>query len=121
MFKKKVQKLLDTIGMVLVIAVFTMAVVCLFPVRTSAVYKYDTTFDTTAINSWDKGNVRMVGAWVIESDDDAHTLNDETGNAWIVEDITLYENDWLLLWIADNNTPNNVEDDIIVKVWREAQ
>lgn len=125
MFKKKVQKLLDTIGMVLVIAVFTMAVVCLFLVRTSAVYKYDTTFDTTAIDAWcrgeDVGTVRMVGAWVAESMDNTHTLNDETGNAWIVEDITLYEDDWLLLWIADNHTPDNIEDDIIVKVWREAQ
>lgn len=124
MFKKKFQKLLDTIGMVLEITVFTMAIVCLFLVRTSAVYKYDTTFDTTAIDVWcrgeDIGTVRMVGAWVAESEDNTHTLNDETGNAWIVEDITLYEDDWLLLWIADNHTPDNVEDDIIVKVWREA-
>lgn len=81
-------------------------------------------FDTSVLQTWcrgeDMGTVRMVGAWVAESVDNAHTLNDETGNAWIVEDITLHEDDWLLLWIADNHTTEDVTDDVIIKVWAEA-
>ena len=66
------------------------------------------------------GTVRMEGAWVAESEDSTHTLNDETGNAWTVEDITLHEDDWLLLWIADNHTTEDVTDDVVIKVWAEA-
>ena len=134
MFKNKTQELLVTIGMalsaVLLLALFALLMVNTFPVNASAAYESEAhvvdpiVFDTTAIDTWcrgeDLGTVRMVGAWVAESVDNAHTLNDETGNAWTVEDITLHEDDWLLLWIADNNTTEDVTDDVIIKVWAEA-
>ena len=77
-------------------------------------------FDTSIIESnWcggaDEGTIRMLGAWWYADG----VVEDEQGQLWGVEqDIT--ENDWLMLWIADNHTPNDTRDDIIVKVWREA-
>lgn len=134
MFKNKLQELLATIGMALgAVLLLTLVVLLLantFPVNASAACENDAqvidpiVFDTTVIDAWcrgeDMGTVRMVGAWVTESEDSAHTLNDETGNAWTVEDITLHEDDWLLLWIADNHTTEDVTDDVIIKVWAEA-
>lgn len=131
MFKNRFQELLATIGMalgaVILLALFVLLMVNIFPVEASAadvVEVQPIAFDTTAIDTWcrgeDLGTVRMVGAWVAESMDNAHTLNDETGNAWTVEDITLHEDDWLLLWIADNHTTEDVTDDVIIKVWAEA-
>ena len=133
MFKNKLQELLATIGMVLsavlLLTLFALLMVNTFPVNASAAYENEAqvvdpiVFDTTAIDAWcrgeDLGTVRMVGAWVAESVDNTHTLNDETGNAWTVEDITLHEDDWLLLWIADNHTVDDVTDDVIVKMWVE--
>ena len=134
MFKNKLQNLLAIFGAVLGTAILLVLFILLmgntFHVNTSAACENDVqmidsiVFDTTAIDTWckgkDIGTVRMVGAWVAESVDNTHTLNDETGNVWTVEDITLHEDDWLLLWIADNHTTEDVTDDIIIKVWAEA-
>lgn len=134
MFKNKLQNLLAILGAVFGTAILLVLFILLmentFPVNASAACENDAqmidpiVFDTTAIDAWcreeDIGTVRMVGAWVAESVDNTHTLNDETGNVWTVEDITLYEDDWLLLWIADNHTTEDVTDDIIIKVWAEA-
>ena len=81
-------------------------------------------FDTSVLQTWchgeDLGTVRMVGAWVHEREGDVWTLYDETGNAWTVEDLhNMEEHGWMLLWIADNNTVDDVTDDIIVKTWVE--
>lgn len=78
------------------------------------------TFDTSALESWcagaGEGTVRMVGAcWYDES-----SVEDEQGNVWTVQGLGIGEDDFLLLWIADNNTPNDVTDDLIIKVWTEA-
>lgn len=76
------------------------------------------TYDTTVLESWSggapNGTIRMVSAW--QTNDSL--LEDETGNLWKV-DLPIEEDDFLLLWIADNNTPDNVEDDLIIKAWRE--
>ena len=77
-------------------------------------------FDTSIIESnWcggaDEGTIRMVGAWWFADG----VVEDEQGQLWAVEQ-AVTENDWLCLWIADNHTPNDTRDDIIVKVWREA-
>jgi hypothetical protein len=63
----------------------------------------------------DQGPIRMVGAWINEQG----LVEDEQGNLWDVEE-QVFAEDFLLLWIADNHTPNDVTDDEIVKVWREA-
>lgn len=73
---------------------------------------------TTAIEGWCggfyDGTVRMLGGWYY----DANHVEDETGNIWEI-DVPVNEDDFLLLWIADNYTPDKVEDDIIIKVWAE--
>lgn len=76
-------------------------------------------FDTSSLLAWcgggELGTVRMVGAW--ENADGQ--IVDEQSNVWEIAE--KYEkNDLLLLWIADNGTVEDVADDVIVKVWREA-
>ena len=77
-------------------------------------------FDTSIIeNAWcggfTDGTVRMVGAWWYADG----VVEDEQGQLWGIDQEVNME-DFLLLWIADNNTPNNTTDDLIIKVWREA-
>lgn len=77
-------------------------------------------FDTTPIEqAWcggfTDGVVRMVGAWWYADG----VVEDEQGQLWGIEQ-TIDKGDFLLLWIADNNTPDKATDDIIIKVWREA-
>jgi hypothetical protein len=64
---------------------------------------------------FEDGTVRMVGAWWYADG----VVEDEQGQLWYVEQ-SVTEEDFLFLWIADNHTPNDVEDDVIIKVWREA-
>ena len=77
-------------------------------------------FDTSIIEAqwcggFEDGTVRMVGAWWYTDG----VVEDEQGQLWGI-DQQVDEQDFLLLWIADNNTPNKTTDDIIIKVWREA-
>ena len=77
-------------------------------------------FDTTSIEqAWcggfTDGTVRMVGAWWYADG----VVEDEQGQLWGIEQ-NIDKEDFLLLWIADNNTPDKTTDDIIIKVWREA-
>ena len=97
----------------------------LAPIQEVEVVKYvevvqEQKFDTSIIESnWcggaDEGTIRMVGAWWFAEG----VVEDEQGQLWAVEQ-AVDVNDWLMLWIADNHTPNDTRDDIIVKVWREA-
>lgn len=80
----------------------------------------ESNFDTSIIEkywcgSYDDGTVRMVGAWYYADG----VVEDEQGQLWGI-DQQIDENDFLLLWIADNHTPNYTIDDIVIKVWREA-
>ena len=77
-------------------------------------------FDTTSIEqAWCgdfiDGTVRMVGAWWYADG----VAEDEQGQLWGIEQ-SIDKEDFLLLWIADNNTPDKTTDDVIIKVWREA-
>ena len=95
------------------------------PVETVEVVKYvevqkEQAFDTTPIEqTWCgdfiDGTVRMVGAWWYADG----VVKDEQGQLWGIEQ-NIDKEDFLLLWIADNNTPDKTTDDIIIKVWREA-
>lgn len=84
----------------------------------------NTLFDTTIIEAQgcinydtNKGRIRFVHAWGY--DEEQHLVEDETGNLWeILEEVR--KNEAMLLWLADNNTPEDVTDDIIIRVWREA-
>ena len=78
-------------------------------------------FDTSALDTWcrgeDLGTLRMIGAWQTEGQPKG-VVEDEQGNLWnITEDYE--EHEFLLLWVADNHT-DTTEDDVVVKVWREA-
>lgn len=84
----------------------------------------NTLFDTTIIEAqgaitYDdgKGRIRIVHAWGFSKDE--NLVEDETGNLWGV-DIEFENDEALLLMIADNNTPNDLTDDYVLRVWREA-
>lgn len=77
-------------------------------------------FDTSVIEAqwcgdFTDGTVRMVGAWWYADG----VVEDEEGQLWGIEQ-SITQEDFLLLWIADNHTPNDTRDDLIIKVWREA-
>ena len=83
-------------------------------------------WDTTALDHWcgePIGKVRMVGAWFYnyEPSNQTYVLEDETGELWVVRDVgeSIGEDDFLLLWIDNNATPDYLEDDVVVKVWSE--
>lgn len=84
-------------------------------------------FDTTYLEQWcgePNGTVRMVGGWLFnyEPSSGIYTVEDESGNLWCVtyEEGAIHEDDFLLLWIDNNETPDYQTDDTVVKVWREA-
>ena len=95
------------------------------PVEQEPIVKYvevqkQSGFDTSIIeNNWCgdfcDGTVRMVGAWWYADG----VVEDEQGQLWGIEQ-SINTDDFLMLWIADNHTPNNTTDDLIIKVWREA-
>lgn len=120
------QRYLATIVMVLAAMVLgVLAGRDLAPIQEVEVVKYvevveQDAFDTSIIEAqwcggFEDGTVRMVGAWWYADG----VVEDEQGQLWGIEQ-SIEQTDFLLLWIADNNTPNNTTDDIIIKVWREA-
>ena len=124
--KKKIT--LDTIGawtFVFLVAVST--IIILFnstPTGDNAKNKPSPLFDTTIIDAQgaityddDKGRIRIVHAWGFNKDE--NLVEDETGNLWGV-DVEFEHDEALLLMIADNNTPNDLTDDYVLRVWREA-
>ena len=63
--------------------------------------------------------IRMVEAWTIEETAEGWLLEDREGNQWVVKDLAtaVEQEEWMLLWIADMNTTDNVNDDVVIKVW----
>ena len=85
----------------------------------------DSKFDTYWIENncgagEDEGTIRMISATVSAREGNLLTLEDEAGELWCVEDVTVADNDCILLWIADNHTENDVTDDVVIKVYTEA-
>ena len=80
-------------------------------------------FDLSVIEQWcggeHRGSIRFVGAELYRRDGDKLVLLDEQGQYWVVGDIEVEDNDFLLLWIEDNDT-DSFEDDTVMKIWREA-
>ena len=101
---------------------FSIALAVSHPM-TVAEAKAPSHIDTSAIESWDggfsSGNIRMVGASVKGYEGNGVLIEDETGNIWMMDDYYIDDDAFLLLWLADNHTPNSVEDDLIIKVWTE--
>ena len=81
------------------------------------------TFDTSVLETWgkgyDQGKVRMVGAWLVSTDGQLMTVEDEQGEQWLIDSVSIDEVDNIMLWIADNHTEDDVTDDEVVKVWKE--
>ena len=65
----------------------------------------------------DDGTVRVVSAEVYEKQGDITTLEDSAGNLWDVEGVDIEDNASVLLWLADNHTPKDITDDVIVEVY----
>ena len=81
-------------------------------------------FDTSVLESWDgdfsDGKIRMIGAWLYGQDNNGDPIVvDEKGELWTILGYEVASDDFLLLWIADNNTVEDVHDDIIMKIWTE--
>ena len=81
-------------------------------------------FDTSVLESWDgdfsDGKIRMIGAWLYGHDNNGDPIViDERGELWTISGYEVASDDFLLLWIADNNTVEDVHDDIIMKIWTE--
>ena len=75
-------------------------------------------YDTSALSYWGspEERVRMIGAEYFDVD----ALIDESGNIWNVEmEEGLDSEAFYLLWIGDKNTPRDVTDDEVLKVWKE--
>ena len=66
------------------------------------------------------GKIRMIGAWLYGHDNNGDPIVvDEKGELWTISGYEVASDDFLLLWIADNNTVEDVHDDIIMKIWTE--
>ena len=81
-------------------------------------------FDTSVLESWDgdfsDGKIRMIGAWLYGQDNNGDPIVvDEKGELWTIPGYEVANDDFLLLWIADNNTVEDMNDDIIMKIWTE--
>ena len=127
--KNKVINFLHYTGLCVLVLLFVMWGVLagreLASVQEVEVVKYvevqkEQMFDTSVIEQewcggFTDGTIRMVGAWWYADG----VVEDEQGQLWGIEQ-SIEQTDFLLLWIADNNTPDNTTDDLIIKVWREA-
>ena len=81
-------------------------------------------FDTSVLESWDgdfsDGKIRMIGAWLYGQDNNGDPIVvDEKGELWTLSGYEVASDDFLLLWIVDNNSPENVHDDMVLKIWTE--
>lgn len=80
--------------------------------------------DTSYIEKWGgdfaDGNIRILGGWSAGTTHDGkQILEDEAGQLWTVEFTSITPDDYLLLWIADNHTPDNMSDDIVLHIWAQ--
>lgn len=81
-------------------------------------------FDVSALSGWcgagEFGTVRMVGAVITGEAAGCWELMDDHGEIWYIEKLDLLPDDFLLIWIDDMNT-DDIMDDEIIKVWKEAR
>ena len=81
-------------------------------------------FDTSTLESWDgdfsDGKIRMIGAWLYGQDNNGDPIViDEKGELWTISGYEVASDEFLLLWIADIHTVEDMNDDIIMKIWTE--
>lgn len=98
--------------------------------RVEATTTEETTINVTTTmmnNCWNddlfKGNVRIEQMFVTNveySDDDVYnvvTLEDTQGNEWMYENIDLFLYDDVLVLMCDNETTEDITDDVIIHCW----
>lgn len=98
--------------------------------RVEATTTEETTINVTTTmmnNCWNddlfKGNVRIEQMFVTNveySDDDVYnvvTLEDTQGNEWEYENIDLFLYEDVLVLMCDNETPDDITDDVIIHCW----
>lgn len=98
--------------------------------RVEATTTEETTINITTTmmnNCWNddlfKGNVRIEQMFVTNveySDDDVYnvvTLEDTQGNEWQYENIDLFLYEDVLVLMCDNETPEDITDDVIIHCW----
>lgn len=81
-------------------------------------------FDVSDLSGWcgagEYGTVRMVGAVIVGESAGCWELMDDHGECWYIEKLDLLPDDFLLIWIDDMGT-DDIQDDEIIKVWKEAR
>ena len=122
----KVQIFLTLVVAILMGAI--LGVVCA-PTEQVEVVKYvevqtEENFDVSVLENWggdfSDGKIRMMGAWLYGQDNEGNPIViDEQNELWTLPNFNIAPNDFLLLWIADNHTVENVQDDIVMKIWVE--
>lgn len=98
--------------------------------RVEATTEEETTINVTTTmmnNCWNddlfKGKVRIEQMFVTNveySDDDVYnvvTLEDTQGNEWQYENIDLFLYEDVLVLMCDNETPEDITDDVIIHCW----
>lgn len=81
-------------------------------------------FDVSVLENWggdfSDGKIRMIGAWLYGQDNNGDPIViDENGELWTLPRYDIAADDFLLIWVANNNTEDNVHDDLVMKVWVE--
>lgn len=81
-------------------------------------------FDVSVLENWggdfSDGQIRMIGAWLYGQDNNGDPIViDENGELWTLPRYDIAADDFLLLWVANNNTEDSVHDDLVMKVWVE--
>lgn len=74
-------------------------------------------WDMTALDNWcgqPEGAIRVIGAFKV----DANTLETEDGHQWDFENV-IFEDGLYIMWIDNNNTPDDVTDDLPIHIWKE--
>lgn len=74
-------------------------------------------WDMTALDDWcgqPEGAVRVIGAFKV----DDNTLETEDGHQWNFENVT-FDDGLYIMWIDNNNTPDDVTDDLPIHIWKE--
>lgn len=70
-----------------------------------------------SIDSESFGEVRIEKATVYNREGDLVTLEDEQGELWDVENTDIDDDAQVLLYIANNNTIDDVTDDVVLEVY----
>ena len=87
--------------------------------ETAAMASYNTQYLEEWRNESDTNTIRMIGAWVNSVEDDVYTLEDQSGNLWVVRNVELPHDAFVLLWLDNSGTADYINDDVVVRVWQE--